>query len=100
MPSTNGLMTFRYSVLNYAPTAISESVAPCLVLADSRSDENRVLKLFASQGWQQNLSESDREYIAAFIEHAVSLPREEIEQFLLNVESVSVGPLRPGGNGT
>jgi hypothetical protein len=68
-------------------------------LAEAYSVENSTMKLFASRRWQQNLPEADREYIAAFIEHIVSLPKKEIDQFLMNVQGISVGPLRPGSSG-
>src|SRR5665213_1565340 len=99
MPSTDGLTTYRYSVLNFAPTAISDAIAPCLVLAEARSIEKVTLRLFVSRRWKQNLPESDREYVAAFMEHVVSLPQKEIEQLLVNVDGISVGPLRPGAGG-
>jgi hypothetical protein len=69
------------------------------VLAEAHYFENSTLKLFASRRWQQILPEADREYIAAFIEHTLSLPKNEIDQFLVNVQGISVGPLRSGANG-
>lgn len=78
---------------------MSESLAPCLVLAEARSVENTALRLFVSNRWKQDSLEADHGYITAFIEHVLSLPRKEIEQFLINVEGISVGPLRPSESG-
>lgn len=77
---------------------MGESISPCLVLTDARYVENSTIKLFASRN-RHNLPVEDSKYIAACIEHILSLPGNEIDSFMMHVQNLSVGPLRSGKSG-
>jgi hypothetical protein len=58
------------------------------------------MKLFLSSQWENNVSKDTRDYVAAFIEHILSLSVVDMDRFLLSLQDLSVGPLRVGSMGT
>jgi hypothetical protein len=58
------------------------------------------MKLFLSTQWENNVSKDTRDYVAALIEHIMSLSVVDMGRFLLSLQELSVGPLRVGSLGT
>ncbi|MGH9617368.1 MAG: hypothetical protein ACRD28_11555 [Acidobacteriaceae bacterium] len=58
------------------------------------------MKLFLSGQWENNVSKDTRDYVAALIEHILSLSIGDMDRFLLGLQDLSVGPLRFGSTGT
>ena len=96
----SGLTRYRFTVLNYAPTVIAESIAPCFGLAKNISQpEHSFIRLFVSNQWDRDISQHTREYIGAFIEHVLSLSMIDLDRLLLGMQDTSVGQLRLGLTG-
>jgi hypothetical protein len=88
-------------VLNYAPTVIGESDAPCLVLAKELTAPERAnLEIYISNRWEKDISEPHLGYVSDMIKDFLSLPLSDIDHVLANVQDFSIGPLRLGLTGT
>lgn len=91
------LEKYRYTILNYAPNAVSGPVTACLVFAeDILNTERPRVKVFVYTQWDKNILEDHREYITELIKYISSISESDMDQFLLGIQDLSVGPLRVG----
>ena len=58
------------------------------------------IKLFVSDQWDRDISKDTREYIAALIEHLLSISTIDVDRLLAGIQETSVGPLRFQSSGT
>ena len=91
------LAKYRYTILSYAPTALSEPDAACFVIAEDLSNtEHPKINVFVPTQFDKNISEDHRQYIAELVRCISSTPDSDMGQFLLGIQDLSVGPLRVG----
>ena len=87
-------------MINYAPTVIEESDAPCLVLAKETTDSGSNLEVYISDHWERDILETHLGYVSDMITDFLSISSSNVESLLANAKDLSIGPLRLGLTGT
>jgi hypothetical protein len=95
------MMMCEYRVLNYSPTATSESEEICIVIINELCLNGvSELRIYCPSDWREKIPPNHLDYIAALAADWQGAPPRDAGLILSSLQNLSTGPLRLSDVGT